>query len=142
MNRDSLAIIIAAAVVILGGGIAIYSLNQKGAEMGASSSMASMDMHQHAGAAEDSGEAVATGSVTIKGFSFSPRTITVKVGTTVTWTNQDGIRHNVTTHDGNGPDGPLLAKGESYSYTFKRTGMFNYHCHPHPDMKGTVIVTD
>lgn len=82
-------------------------------------------------------------AVTIKDFDFSPMNITVKKGTKVTWTNQDSVRHNVVSDSGNGgPNGPLLGKGESYSFTFDTVGTFAYHCDPHPYMKATVTVTE
>lgn len=78
--------------------------------------------------------------IEIKGYKFSPETMTVKVGTTVTWTNQDNVRHSVIVDGTDGPKSELLAKGESYSYTFKTAGTFNYFCGPHPYMKASVTV--
>lgn len=89
------------------------------------------------------GSAVATNSITISGFAFSPASITIKKGTTVTWTNQDGAAHTVQETDGKtGPDSTMLANGKSYTFTFAETGTFKYHCSIHPDMTGTVTVTD
>ena len=78
-------------------------------------------------------------SITITDFAFKAGSITVKKGTKVTWTNQDSVGHTVT-GDG-GLDSPLLSKGVTYSFTFDKEGVFNYHCTPHPIMKGTVTVT-
>lgn len=88
------------------------------------------------------GPAVATPSVNIKEFAFGPESITVKVGTTVTWTNQDQDPHTVTSqHD----DGPLksatLNTGDTYRYTFTKAGSYDYLCTIHPFMTGTVVVT-
>lgn len=83
-----------------------------------------------------------TSSVAIENFAFSPNALTVKKGTTVTWTNQDTAEHNVFSEDDGGPKGDLLSKGESFSFTFNKVGTFNYICQPHPHMKGTVTVTD
>ncbi|HEU5004830.1 MAG TPA: cupredoxin family copper-binding protein [Candidatus Saccharimonadales bacterium] len=86
---------------------------------------------------------VATNKVSIANMAFSPADITVKKGTTVTWTNNDSIEHTVTENDGkNGPSAPPLASGKSYSFTFNETGTFNYHCSIHPEMTGSVTVTD
>lgn len=85
---------------------------------------------------------VTTNSVSIKDFMYSPETITVKKGTTVTWTNQDSAPHTVTADNGNGPDSGTLENGKSYSFTFNSVGTFSYHCTFHSDMKGTVTVTD
>jgi amicyanin len=86
-------------------------------------------------------QAETTNSVTISNYAYSPAVITVKVGTTVTWTNQDSVGHTVTADSGTGPDSELIDQGKSYSYTFDKAGTFTYHCSPHPYMKGTVIVT-
>ncbi len=79
-------------------------------------------------------------SIEINGFAYSPATIKIKKGTTVTWTNKDQVRHNVVSDEGNELSGQLLAQGESYSHTFDEVGTFAYHCAPHPRMMGTVIV--
>ena len=87
---------------------------------------------------------VATSAVTIADMAFGPTVITVKKGTTVTWTNNDSVQHNVApdTETGEFKAGELLSKGESYEVTFNTVGTFTYHCTPHPFMKGTVLVTD
>jgi len=77
-------------------------------------------------------------SVDAKNFAFEPKTVTIKVGQTVTWTNQDSVTHTVT-GDG-GIDSGDLSKGKSYSKTFDTAGTFNYHCSIHPSMTGQVIV--
>ena len=87
-------------------------------------------------------EVAATTAVTIENLTYSPATIRVKVGDTVTWTNQDSTQHNVVADDpsSDAPDGPLLSKGETYKFTFTKAGTYNYHCTPHPQMQATVIV--
>jgi plastocyanin len=84
------------------------------------------------------GAVLATKSVSIKNFAFRPASITVKVRTTVTWTNGDQDPHNVT-------GGPLrsatMHKGNTYKYTFTKTGRYAYKCTIHPFMTGTVVVT-
>lgn len=86
--------------------------------------------------------AVATLNVTISDFNFTPGTIKVKTGDTVIWTNQDTTSHTVTADakSSDAPDGPQIAKGETYSFTFKKAGTYTYHCSLHPHMRGTVIV--
>jgi nitrite reductase (NO-forming) len=81
--------------------------------------------------------------------AYSPNTITIKVGQTVTWTNQDATMHTVTSgtsaNNVGSPDGRFdsgfLAEGASWSYTFSEAGDFPYYCTPHPWMQGKVIVT-
>jgi len=82
----------------------------------------------------------ATVTVEIKDFAFNPATITIKKGTTVTWTNQDSAPHTVTSESGNELDSPTLSKGQSYSHTFNEVGTFSYYCTIHPRMKGNVVV--
>ena len=90
-----------------------------------------------------SSPAVATNAVTLQNFAFSPAVITVKKGSSVTWTNQDDVNHSVTDDkSGTGPSSQLFGRDASYSYTFTIAGTFTYHCMPHPYMHGTVIVTN
>lgn len=78
-------------------------------------------------------------SVTIVNFSFQPATLTIPVGTTVTWTNQDTAPHTSTSDTGVWNSG-TLSTGQSYSRTFSQPGTFPYHCNVHPNMHGTVVV--
>ena len=79
----------------------------------------------------------ASASVTIANFAFSPATVTINVGDTVTWTNSDDVAHSAT---GSGFDTGLLNQGQSGSATFSSAGTFSYICTPHPYMEGTVVV--
>jgi amicyanin len=88
------------------------------------------------------GAPVATTAVAIENFAFSPATITVQVGTTVTWTNKDSDPHTVTAKSGGAAlDSPTLNQGDSYQYTFTKAGQYTYLCTIHPFMLGTVMVT-
>jgi plastocyanin len=73
--------------------------------------------------------------------SFSPNPVEVKVGETVTWINDDSGRHTVTSKDGVFDSG-MMGKGQSFSYTFDKAGEYTYHCEPHPNMVGTVVVIE
>jgi plastocyanin len=86
------------------------------------------------------GRPVATSAVAIRNFAFSPPAITVPVGTTVTWTNDDVEQHTATAND-KSFDSDALNNGKSYSFTFSKAGTFAYSCLIHPDMLGQVIVT-
>jgi len=79
----------------------------------------------------------ATRHVTIAGFAYSPNPVTVNVGDTVTWTNNDGVGHTAT---GSGFDTGTISAGASKSVTFDSAGTFAYHCTIHPSMTGTVVV--
>jgi amicyanin len=102
-----------------------------------------MDMPARSGTSSKA-QAVTATAVDIKEYAFTPETIKVKVGETVTWTNQDSVQHNVAadTPSADAPDGPLIGKGETYKFTFNKAGTYTYHCTPHPSMKGTVIVSE
>lgn len=81
----------------------------------------------------------ATRGVSIRDFAFSPRTIEIRVGDTVRWTNRDSVAHTATARNGSFDTG-LLSDGESGSVRFTTAGTYRYVCTPHPDMTGTVVV--
>jgi plastocyanin len=76
--------------------------------------------------------------VKIDNFTFAPQKLTVKAGTTVTWTNDDDIPHTVTS------TGHFRSKaldtGDKFTFTFTTPGTFEYFCSLHPHMTGTVAV--
>ena len=72
-------------------------------------------------------------------YSFVPDTTTVPVGTRVTWTNDDQVKHTVTATDGTF-SGLVVPQGAPFPHTFSTAGTFNYFCAIHPAMKGTVVV--
>jgi plastocyanin len=79
-------------------------------------------------------------AVSISNFAFVPATLTVPVGTTVTWTNQDQEPHTIAAKDGSFHSAGLDTHG-TYSYTFHTAGGYDYICSIHPFMTGTVVVT-
>lgn len=79
--------------------------------------------------------------VTIDNFSFSPATMTVERGATVTWANRDDIPHTVT--DAGNPrafKSAPLDTDDTFSYTFASPGTYHYFCSLHPHMEATVVV--
>lgn len=78
--------------------------------------------------------------VTIDGFAFAPVTLTVPVGTTVTWTNRDEEPHTVAASDGSFHSSGM-GTGATFTHTFSTAGTFDYVCSIHPMMRGTVVVT-
>lgn len=84
-------------------------------------------------------KAAASASVTISDFKFTPDTVTVNEGDTITWTNDGPTVHTATAEDGSFDTG-ILRKGESGSATFTQAGTVNYLCQPHPNMQGKVVV--
>jgi plastocyanin len=88
--------------------------------------------------AAPAGQAAAQGNVVIRDFSFTPAEITVAVGGTVTWTNQDRVTHTATSPGA--WDTGRLAPGQSATQRFDTPGVFEYFCAIHPRMRGRVIV--
>ena len=85
---------------------------------------------------------VTADAVAIKNFAFSPTTLKVTAGTTVTWTNQDTDAHTVTSAGSGGPlHSPALATHATYSYRFTEPGTYAYLCTIHPFMTAKVEVT-
>jgi plastocyanin len=82
----------------------------------------------------------ATTTVTINNYTYMPGAVTVHPGDSVTWSNQDSIPHTVTAVDGTSFDSGAIVPGASWSFTFKKAGMYKYHCAIHPDMQGEVDV--
>jgi len=85
-------------------------------------------------------EAASTSTeINISGFAFVPATVTVTVGTTVTWTNLDSVAHTVTSETDLFDSGNL-ARNATFSYSFADRGTFSYYCAIHPSMRGKVSV--
>lgn len=79
--------------------------------------------------------------VKIDNFSFGPASLTVAVGSTVTWTNRDDIPHTVVSSDD--PKvfkSKVLDTDEKFSFTFTKAGTYTYYCSIHPKMTGKVVV--
>ncbi len=128
MNKSLVAVIIIVLVAIGGVGF-LLSQGDNQANSESSTSQSSVDEN-------------ATSSVSIEYMSFSTSSVTIKKGTTVTWTNKDLVAHTVTSDEGDFLSSSSLARGDSYTKTFNETGTFAYHCTPHPFMKAKVIVTE
>jgi plastocyanin len=77
--------------------------------------------------------------VRIDNFTFKDPVVTVKPGTTVTWTNGDDIPHTVVAKDGSFKS-KVLDTGDRFSFTFAKVGQFGYFCSIHPHMTGTIVV--
>ena len=89
-------------------------------------------------------KAVDNGAVTIKNFAFEPKTLTVKAGTTVVWTDSEG-RHTVEADKGEFKS-DVLTSGKTFEFKFDKPGKYAYHCGFHgdkggKDMAGTIVVT-
>jgi plastocyanin len=83
-------------------------------------------------------------NVVMKDIQFKPASVTVKKGGTVTWTNEESTKHDVTKTGGPGPKFSSgtgnLANGDTYKQTLKTPGQVKYVCTIHPGMEGTITV--
>jgi plastocyanin len=79
-------------------------------------------------------------TVIIKSFMFAPGSLTIPVGTTVTWENLDGEPHTALSIDGLFRS-PALDEKDKYSFKFDKPGTYKFLCSIHPQMRGTIIVT-
>jgi len=93
-----------------------------------------------AASASSSSSGSSASAVEIKNFAFSPDSVQIAAGTTVTWTNSDTTAHTVTADDGSFDSGNL-DPGKTFSFTFDKAETFTYHCAIHPNMKATIVVT-
>ena len=84
-------------------------------------------------------QTAAAAEVKIDNFSFSPATLTVAAGTTVTWVNHDDIPHNVVSND-KVFKSKVMDTDEKFSFTFAKAGEYPYFCAIHPKMTGKVVV--
>lgn len=75
--------------------------------------------------------------IVIKNFTFNPSPLAVKMGETVTWSNEDSTVHRIKSDTFNSSD---LQTGDKFQFTFNTKGTFVYNCGIHPTMTGTVIV--
>lgn len=146
VNNKTFIRIAVAAIVLIGFG-AVALANVKGNDtndMTTKSHDMSDDHHANDGTGTHEKAAVESNQITYKDFAVVQKTIKVKKGTTVTWTNEDSAKHDVTPEmeTADFKTSELFGKGESYSVTFNTVGTFAYYCSPHPYMKGTVEVTE
>jgi plastocyanin len=133
------AVVIASVVIIAGAIVATYVLSGN-TNMGVQGSGNSIQ--QPATATSISSNSTVVKIVANAGSnSFSPNPVEVKVGETVTWINDDSGRHTLISKDGIFNSG-IMGKGQSFSFTFNKAGEYPYFCSPHPNMVGTVVVTE
>ncbi|MGI9027829.1 MAG: plastocyanin/azurin family copper-binding protein [Candidatus Saccharimonadales bacterium] len=150
MNKNIIGVGVAAIAVIAIVGVVVANKPDSVSSPSSSSSSSSSQTDQkdstpnaNASSGKEDLTTQTEVAMDIKEFAFVKKDITIKKGTTVTWTNQDEAKHNVVSKQDGGPKGEdLLKQGESYSFTFDTIGTFNYLCEPHPYMKGIVNVVE
>ena len=86
----------------------------------------------------------ATVLVTIKDFKFVPQHITIKAGQTIVWENREKRQYHSVWFEALGEEEPedYLFPEDAYERSFDKAGTFHYRCGPHPEMTGTVTVTE
>jgi plastocyanin len=150
MSRKSAAVVLAVSVLTLAGCSASRHDAQPSVTFGSAASgtpgmpgksaMPSMPGPPAGTSATGSPAAVGGDAVSIDNFAFAPTTLTVRAGSTVTWTNHDEEPHTVAATDGSFHS-PGMGTGATFSHTFPTPGNFDYVCSIHPSMHGTVVVT-
>ncbi|HEY2144942.1 MAG TPA: cupredoxin family copper-binding protein [Steroidobacteraceae bacterium] len=86
-----------------------------------------------------SAAAAEAGKIEVKDFMFAPATLTVSVGSKVTWVNKDDEPHTVISDTGVFRSG-AMDTDESFSFTFDKPGTYHFTCSIHPRMVGTIVV--
>jgi plastocyanin len=94
-----------------------------------------------AGGSAGPAASAAPGDVNIDNFAFSPKTVTVSAGSSVTWRNRDDVPHKIQSADNRFKASPLLDTKGVYSVDFKQSGEYPYFCSLHPVMQGKIVVT-
>ena len=78
--------------------------------------------------------------VSMEGIAFNPSEVSVGVGDTVTWTNNESVAHDVTADSFSSGEPGGMMSGDTFEHTFEEAGTFDYVCTVHPGMEGTVTV--
>jgi plastocyanin len=120
--------VLAAAVLLLALALAGCGTSSTSSSGGSSS-----------GGSSSGGTPASTVKVVLQNISIQPADVTVAVGGTVTWANQDSVTHNLSDDAGTWSSG-AMAPGQTYSQKFATAGTFPYHCTIHPSMTGQVTV--
>jgi plastocyanin len=127
MNGRRLGAVVLAAITLVVAGAALYEASTSKTSRAATT------------ATTVTAATASSQAVEIKNFAFTPPTITVKAGQTITWTNADSFDHSIKSADGSF-DSPDLPQNATYSATFATAGQFPYICGIHNSMTGTVVV--
>ena len=83
-----------------------------------------------------------TVTIRMKDIQFQPDEVTVKVGQTVRWVNEDTVEHDAVDEEGGAFESELFGKDGSFEYTPEEAGEISYVCTVHPSMTGKLIVTE
>lgn len=134
MTKKKYLVILLAVLVSAGAGTLFY-LNHEGEKRQAPPKAVEKQIITKARVTE-------TNKVSMKDKKFLPESLSVKKGTSVTWTNDDNIEHTVTIDVGDGPKSEKIKPSQTYSYKFEEKGAYGYHSLAEPKMHGFIIVSD
>jgi len=140
LRRHQKSVLFTVGGVVAAAAIVLATVGLGGGKSAAGNGMGGMAMAANVGNTGGASTAVATDTVSVKNFAFSPATVTVTAGSTVVWTNDDSIQHDIT-FDGGSIASSVLNHNDTFSHTFPTAGTYHYICSIHPFMHGTVIVT-
>ncbi len=142
MRKSTITTIVVILVIIVGG-TALYLASKNDNKPTSNTSSTSGTTPASSTSSDNSNsssQSEASGKVSMVNMAFTPSQVTINKGQTVTWANNDSVAHTVTVDSGEGPNSQPIQPGESFSYTFKNTGSFQYHCTIHSAMHGTIVV--
>ena len=125
-------------LLALGAVVALAAAGCGGSNSSSTSSGSSSSASTSTAAAASSGGGVA---IKMQNIAFDPKSVTVKVGQKVTWTNDDTVDHNVTSQSGESIKSDNFGKGGTFSFTPTKAGTIKYVCTIHPGMDATLTVT-
>jgi plastocyanin len=94
------------------------------------------------GSDEEAAEPAVPGQVRMVGIAYQPSEITAKVGETVTFVNEDTVKHDVDATSGSDFESELVGKGGTIELTPDQPGTIEFVCSIHPNMTGTLTVTE
>jgi len=81
--------------------------------------------------------------VRIEGYQYQPAEVTIRAGDSVRWTNHEKrTSHSVLFPRDGGLESERMFPQESWQRRFEKPGRYDYHCGPHPEMKGVVVVSE
>jgi len=140
MRKSTRALVVLLVVVLLvvlagcsGGG----STGSSGSSDGSSGDSSGGSTGSTGGGTSGTGGGVSSTNIVMSGFAFSPSSLEVAVGDTVTWTNEDSVTHDV---EIDGKNLGTVGKNETLTWVAETAGTFDYLCTIHPSMSGEVIV--
>ncbi len=125
-------------VIVLAGGFLLFG--SRGANAPTTSTPQSVPSEESVSSTAPS-EVLESVSIQTQNFAFSPSTIKIKAGGTISFTNKDSAKHSITSDDGKSFDSGLIAKDQTKTVKAPtEPGTYTFHCSLHPSMKGTLIV--